>query len=33
MLIIGLVMYTIVALISSTMFVGLISNALKSFIG
>jgi len=33
MLIIGLVMYTIVALISSTMFVGMIGNALKSFTG
>lgn len=31
MLIIGLVMYAIVALISSTLFVGLIGNALKSF--
>ena len=31
MLIIGLVMYAIVALISSTMFVGMIGNALKTF--
>ncbi len=31
MLIIGLVMYAVVALISGTMFVGLIGNALKSF--
>lgn len=33
MLIIGLVMYAVVALISSTMFVGLIGNALQSFAG
>ncbi len=33
MLIIGLVMYILVALISSTMFVGLIGNALQSFTG
>jgi len=33
MLIIGLVMYIVVALISSTMFVGLIGNALQSFSG